>query len=144
MCHVLDLKGRLDHDRPTISLADLFLQKIQIVEINEKDVKDIFILLIEHELSEKEEPDKISLEYISKLLSEDWGFWYTTNLNLSKLKGLLGNYPQLTEDEKKSVTTKIDLISQKIKASPKSFKWKMRDRVGTKTRWYNMVEEVVR
>ena len=144
MCHVLDLKGRLDHDRPTISLADLFLQKIQIVEINEKDIKDIYIMLIEHELSEKEQHDKINLEYVAKLLGEDWGFWYTTNMNLGKAKGMLDNYPQLTREEKQFVSTKIDLISGKIADSPKSFKWKMRDRIGTKTKWYNTVEEVVR
>jgi hypothetical protein len=40
MCHTLDFRGRLELDSPTITLADFLLEKMQIVEINEKDIKD--------------------------------------------------------------------------------------------------------
>lgn len=143
MNHVIDLKDRLIIDRPTIDVSDLFLQKIQIVQMNEKDLKDLFILLAEHDLGE-DDSDKINLDYVSKLLSEDWGFWYTTVLNLEKLNGMLANYSQLSQDEKKSISTKTNAILEKIKTSPKSFRWKMRSKVGAKTQWYNLVEEVIR
>ena len=40
MSHTLEFKGRLELDYPTITLADLVLEKTQIVQINEKDIKD--------------------------------------------------------------------------------------------------------
>ena len=143
MNHVIDLKDRLNLDRPTISVSDLFLQKIQIVEMNEKDAKDLFALLAEHDLG-SDDLDKINIDYLSKVLSEDWGFWYTTTLNLEKIKALARNYPQLREEEKNSISSKIENISERIKKTQKSVKWKIRSKVGTRTQWYNPVEEVAR
>ena len=47
-CHRIPFKGRLELDFPTIPLADLMLEKMQIVEINPKDIKDALVLLLEH------------------------------------------------------------------------------------------------
>ena len=69
----------------TISLADLFLEKVQIVKMGEKDAKDIAILLLEHELGDQDK-GSINAEYISKLMADDWGFYYTTITNLRKLE----------------------------------------------------------
>jgi hypothetical protein len=44
-CHTIDFKGRLELDYPTISLSDILLQKMQIVQINEKDIRDTMVLL---------------------------------------------------------------------------------------------------
>jgi hypothetical protein len=143
MCHVIDLRDRLHVDRPTLSPSDLFLQKIQIVQINEKDIKDLIILLVEHDLGE-EDGDRINLKYVSQILSDDWGFWYTTTLNLDKLEHMLDNYPQLTADEKRKVKERVQAIRERLISSPKSFKWRLRERIGTKTQWYNVVEEVIR
>jgi hypothetical protein len=143
MCHVIDLRDRLKLDKPTITITDLFLQKIQIVQINEKDVKDLIILLLDHDTGE-DDNNKINLDYLSKILGEDWGFWYTTGLNLGKISTMVRNYRQLTDAEKKSIEAKIGVIEDRLKSSPKSFRWKMREKVGTKTLWYKEVEEVGR
>jgi hypothetical protein len=143
MNHVIDLRDRLELDKPTITPSDLFLQKIQIVEINEKDVKDLFILLAEHELAEDDD-DKINIKYISKILSDDWGFYHTTMLNLDKLAKLLPNYPILTKEESEAISGRAEAIVEKLKSSPKSFKWKLREKIGERQTWYNVVEEVVR
>ncbi|HMK83756.1 MAG TPA: hypothetical protein VK503_08565, partial [Candidatus Bathyarchaeia archaeon] len=45
MCHVIDYSDRLNLDSPTVPLAELLLQKLQIVQINEKDIHDLMILL---------------------------------------------------------------------------------------------------
>jgi hypothetical protein len=50
----------------------------------------------------------------------------------------------LTDADKKDVSGKVDAIIKALDETPKSMKWKMRERVGTKMRWYNEVEEVVR
>ena len=51
MSHTLDLRGRLDGPAPTITLADLLLTKLQVWEINRKDLGDTLCLLADHALS---------------------------------------------------------------------------------------------
>ena len=41
MCHVLDFADRIDRMPDTLDIADLLLTKLQVVELNEKDVHDI-------------------------------------------------------------------------------------------------------
>jgi hypothetical protein len=142
MCHIINFDGRLEIDRPTVSVSDLFLSKIQIVQLNEKDVKDVFVLLLEHQVGE-DDVEKVNLKYLAKLLSDDWGFWYTTVTNLDKMRSFLSGYSQLSDAEKQAIMERLEAISRALKESPKSFRWKMRDRVGTKVKWYNVVEEVV-
>lgn len=143
MCHALDFKNRLELDYPTISMADLLLQKTQIVKINEKDIKDIIILLREHQV-EKAEKKTVNVDYIAKLLSKDWGFWCTVTANLNKTKEFLDEYTNLTEADRKDVEAKLDKILKAIEDEPKSVQWKLRSKVGTKKKWYTDVEELVR
>jgi len=143
MCHTIDFKGRLELDYPTITLADMLLEKMQIVKINEKDIKDTIIMLREHDIGDSEK-EMINAKYISKLLSDDWGFYYTTTTNLNKIKSFLTEFSVLTEEDRKDVATKIDKLLVTIESEPKSFKWKMRAKVGISKKWYNEVEEIVR
>jgi len=76
MCHVIDFEDRLEVDNPTIPVAELFLQKAQIVEMNEKDWQDMCILLREHDVANTDK-DAINLGYVAKSLANDWGFYYT-------------------------------------------------------------------
>lgn len=139
MCHTIDFRNRLKADYPTISLADLLLEKTQIVKISEKDIKDIIILLRAHSLGETEK-EIINLSYIRKLLSNDWGFYYTFKSNMNKTKEALKRFDVLPED-RKDITIKIDNIMSQVENEPKSFKWKIRAKVGTKKRWYQTVED---
>ncbi len=41
MCHVIDLRERLHGPGPAVTCADLLLMKLQIVESNQKDLRDI-------------------------------------------------------------------------------------------------------
>ncbi len=143
MCHTIEFKDRLELDTPTITLSDLLLQKAQICKINEKDIIDMIILLREHKISEQEQ-ETINIRYIAKLLSNDWGFWYTFKTNLNKVKDFLGEYKVLTDEDRNDVATKIDTIIQALEAEPKSLKWKMRAKIGTSKKWYTEVEELVR
>ena len=100
MCHVVSWeKGRLDIDKPTISLADLMLEKLQIVQINEKDVKDVMMLLLEHGIGDSDN-EIVNGDYISKIMAKDWGFYYTSTTNLNKIKSLLGEYDALSPDDR--------------------------------------------
>src|SRR5260370_2678501 len=86
VCHVIDVKSRLDLDYPTLTLADLLLSKLQIVDIADKDLQDAIVLLLEHDVSDDEAPEFINKKYITGLLAADWGFYYTVNRNLLRLK----------------------------------------------------------
>jgi hypothetical protein len=141
MCHDIDFKGRLELDYPTIPLAEMLLEKLQIVQINEKDVKDVIILLREHEIGDKDE-ETINAKYIAKLLADDWGFYYTATTNLNKIKKLLDHYNELVENDQKLIEDKIDGLLNIIEGEPKSLGWKMRAKIGTKKQWYRKVEEI--
>jgi hypothetical protein len=140
MSHTLVFKDRLKLDSPTIPLVDLLLEKMQIVQINEKDIKDTIVLLREHAVGNGE-PQTIDSEHLSKLLSNDWGFYYTVTTNLKKVTEFLPVYTALSEDDRKDVSSKVSALIEKIESAPKSAKWKMRATVGTKKKWYEDVEE---
>jgi len=138
MCHTIELKTRLEVDYPTIPLADLLLEKMQIVQLSEKDVKDTIVLIREHEVG-NDDKDKININYIAKILSKDWGFYYTVTMNLKKIKGLIENYTALSDQDKEDVNRKIDKMLDAIEREPKSLKWKMRAKIGNKKKWYRDV-----
>jgi hypothetical protein len=138
--HPLDFRGRLELDSPTITPADLLLEKLQIVFPSEKDIKDLVLVLRAHDISQEEEKNKISTNFIATKLAKDWGFWYTVTSNLSGLRQYVDEYPSLTGEEKQDLISKVDRILQDIETKPKSTGWKMRSIVGTKRKWYNPVE----
>lgn len=143
MCHTIEFEDRLEIDFPTISLADMILQKLQVVKINEKDVKDVIVLLLEHEVGESDK-DTIDTQYIAKLLAGDWGFYHTVTTNLNKTRNMATNEygNMLVTEEVKTIDSKVDNMLSRFDGEPKSLKWKMRERVGTKRIWYREVEEV--
>ena len=55
MCHTIELGERLRLHPTTLSLADLLLLKLQIVELNEKDVRDVAGLLLDHGVGRDED-----------------------------------------------------------------------------------------
>lgn len=141
-CHEINFKKRLTIDYPTISLIDLVLHKLQIVEINKKDLIDMMILLRKYPLSQKEEKDKINIAYLAKICSKDWGWWKTATDNLQKLNQFCKQY--LTIKDAGIVSEKIKIILRSIEERPKSLSWKTRSIIGEKIRWYKEVEEVQR
>jgi hypothetical protein len=143
MCHTIDFENRLENDFPTLSLADLLLTKLQVVEINEKDVKDVLVLLLEHDLGESDK-ETVDTRYITKLLSNDWGFYYTVTTNLNKIRNIATERyaDMLTPQDLETILSRIQSFLSRIEKAPKSTKWKMREKIGTKKLWYSEVEEV--
>ncbi len=139
--HTINLRGRLEQDPITIPLAELFLEKMQIAKINEKDLIDTIMLLREYDFGETDN-DEINKNIILNYLTKDWGFWKTVVDNLNILKNFLNKYPQLTDEDKSIVSKRIDYILEEIEKAPKSLKWKMRSKIGTKMKWYQEVDEL--
>ncbi len=140
-CHPIELKGRLNLDPITIPLTDILLEKLQIVEINEKDLKDLVVLLLEHDVAEGHEPGRFDLSYIVGLLSAEWGFYYTVSLNFDRIRRYMETIPELTAEQKALVSSRMDTIWERVEAAPKGLRWKIRARVGPSRRWYNEVGE---
>jgi hypothetical protein len=136
MCHPLALKDRLDLEARTIPLADLLLTKLQVVEVNEKDLKDTAALLADHDIA----PEAIDPDRIVSLLRGDWGWWRTATENLGKVRDYATSLADL--EEGLVIRDRLDGLIGRIEDAPKTFKWKIRARVGEKVRWYDLPEEV--
>ena len=83
MCHKLDLKNRLTLNAPIIPLADLLFTKLQVVEITEREYRDVISLVHDHEVGDSDGPETINGQYLSKLCAEDWGIYKTLTINIS-------------------------------------------------------------
>lgn len=139
--HVISWSDRLEVDSPTIPLAELLLEKMQIFQINEKDIIDTIMLLLEHPLGDSDE-EVINIDRIARFLAKDWGLWRTTTMNLDKVKQMAGHYSQLNDDEQAQVAIQVDKSLASIEAEPKSRGWKLRARIGDRVKWYKDVDEV--
>jgi hypothetical protein len=142
MCHKLPLDDRLDVDPFTIPLAELLLSKAQVVQLNRKDALDIISLLFNNEVGD-EEKGQIGLNRIAWLCGQDWGLYKTTSMNLARVEEILGeNDLRITAAERDLVLERVHKIQKSFDDMPKSLAWQMRDKVGTRVRWYLEVEEV--
>ncbi|MEW6083967.1 MAG: hypothetical protein AB1607_05150 [Chloroflexota bacterium] len=140
-CHTIFWKDRLEVDSPTIPLTELLLEKMQIVQINEKDVIDTIMLLLEHPLGDIDN-ETINIKRTAKLCANDWGLWRTTTMNLGKVKQLAQGYTQLTAEQKTKVASQVDEILARLEREPKPLAWRLRDRVGDRVKWYKDVDEI--
>jgi len=140
-CHAIYWKDRLEVDSPTIPLTELLLEKMQIVQINEKDIIDTIMLLLEHSLGDIDN-ETINIKLAAELCANDWGLWRTTTMNLDKVKQLAGHYTQLTPGQKTKIESQVNDALARINTEPKPLAWRLRDRVGDRVKWYKDVDEV--
>lgn len=136
--HPIDYRGRLEINPLCVSFSDLLLQKLQIVQINDKDLKDAMLLLLAAEICEGEE-EGICGKYIAKLFSDDWGFYYTATTNLEKVKTAAKDVKVLKDNDRNIINDNIERLNECIENHPKSGKWKSRAKVGSKKIWYNEI-----
>ncbi|MFW9957788.1 MAG: hypothetical protein ACFFCT_06945 [Candidatus Odinarchaeota archaeon] len=139
MCHRIEYKQRLEIDTHTVPLAELLLQKMQIVKISQKDIIDTTILLREHDLAETDQ-NLINIKHISAILAKDWGFFHTVTTNLKKVRTLIQDFNVLSEQDKQIVRDRIDKMLHYFESTPKSSSWKMRAKVGESKKWYRDVD----
>ena len=140
--HVIDFRGRLELDNPTITIEDLLFEKLQIHDITPKDFKDVIVLLLEHNFGSKDNKEELDTDYIAKVLANDWGFYYDATNNLKKIADFAESFDLLNNDEKAKVKDKINTLLSIIEEEPKSKKWLRRAKKGTKKKWYNEVGEI--
>ena len=133
--------ARIELDFPTLTIADLVLSKLQIHTLEEKDRRDLQILILEHPLTDVDATESINVSRIASVLADDWGFWFDAKSNLNRL---LRSDPSVEENQFNELKIKIEKINTIIDSEPKSRNWEMRKLVGTRKKWWDEVEELVR
>jgi hypothetical protein len=139
--HVLPLQGRLEADSETLPLAELLVEKMQIFQLNEKDVIDTIMLLREHPVGGHDD-ETIHAGVVSRLTANDWGLWRTLTDNLAHVSERLPQYAQLEEEDRRVVRGRIEELLSRIESQPKTMRWKLRSAVGERMKWYKDVEEL--
>ena len=144
MCHKIPLAGRLQLHPITIPPAELLLTKAQIAELNRKDALDIASILLFTETG-ADDDGRINLTRLAQLCGSDWGLYKTTSINLKRVEDVVSDVKvNLTEPERGVIVKRIGEILRTFETMPTSLAWQMRDKVGTRVRWYEEVEEVAR
>lgn len=130
MCHTIQLGHRLMLETRTLTVTDLLLTKLQIVQLNTKDLQDMVAIFSEHDLASGP-GDHIDVAYLSSLMGGDWGLWRTTT----------GTLARVAETEP-SVAKKARALKDAFDRTPKNLSFKLRARLGERVRWYELPDEV--
>jgi hypothetical protein len=140
MSHVIPVDDRLAVDPVTLPLAELLLTKLQVVQLNEKDVTDALTLVHCFPVGDSDGPC-INGARIAALCAADWGLWRTFTANLEKCRERLPDY-DLSSDAKAEAAERLGDILDRIEREPRSRRWRLRAKIGERKRWYELPEEV--
>jgi len=143
MSHKLVFADRLELETPTLPAAELLLTKLQVAEVNRKDLSDAAMLLWDHELADGDGARQVNARYLESACADDWGLYTTVADNLARLRDLLGELVVHAEAAARIDARAADLAGR-LKSAPKSPRWRLRAKVGRRKRWYETPEEVVR
>jgi hypothetical protein len=139
MCHVIDFKDRLLLCEDTLSPADLLLTKLQIVELNDKDVLDTLALLQDLDLAHGTGAG-IDVDHLERVWGDDWPLWRTSQLTLEKIRNAA---PAVVgEAASAQILRSVASLRTLLDSGRKTLRWKVRARVGERIRWYELPEEV--
>jgi len=139
-------QGRIELDYPTITLADIVLEKMQIHDIGEKDIKDVVVLLRGHPLGEAE-LETVNVSRLCQALARDWGFYHDFQINMEKVLQFAEVYTRqgrMTAEDLEDIGVKVKKILDRAEAEPKTKEWLIRAKAGTTKQWWISVEEFQR
>ena len=139
MCHKLELGGRF-LPGATLTPADLLLTKLQIVELNSKDILDALALVVSHEIADEADGDVVGRDRLAAVTGGDWGWFTTARDSLARIRDRVAMAGPLAE----LATLRLDAIGAAMDDAPKSLRWRARARVGRRVPWYELPEEHVR
>jgi hypothetical protein len=140
MCHSLDLEDRLPAGLATLAPADILLTKLQIFEVNDKDLIDTIALLLSHPVTTSDNSG-IDTGRLAKITGSDWGWHTTLTDNLAKVSQRLST-AGLSNEQVEQVAQRIEQINNTLATAPKTLKWRARAKVGRRVPWYDLPEEV--
>ena len=137
MCHEIPLERRLDVQDDTVPLAELVLTKLQIIELNEKDVRDAVALFVEHDVTDDDAG--INGARVAELCARRLG---PLAHDHAEPRRRSRDAPRELRRRPRPRLRPARRLQERIEATPKSRGWKLRDKVGERKRWYEFPEEV--
>ncbi len=140
MDHELDFRPRLQLNTYAIDPADLFLSKLQIVRITEKDIHDVITLCKDVFVDVRPQPGVLDLQHVAEVCARDWGLYIDVMRNIDVVLDHLDDY-DLSPRDAARVRHTLQLAQRMMTEQSKTLRWKLRARIGKRLRWYNEVEE---
>ena len=140
MAHTIGFAGRLELEPYTVPLADLLLSKLQIYRITENDLIDLVVLFAEHDLGPA--PAGIDAARVASVLGADWGFFHGASQNLDGLDDAIARFDVLPTATSERVRDRVARLRVALKEAPKTSRWRLRARIGTRAPWYEHVDDV--
>jgi hypothetical protein len=137
LCHRIDLKRRIEAVPLTVSLADLTVLKLQVVETNEKDHLDLCAIFADHDLSDDD--SGVNSSYIASLAASNWGLWRTLGMVAERSEQFARELPEFAAGE--IVAERLRRLRVELDTVSKTRGWKLRARLGDRKRWYELPEE---
>jgi hypothetical protein len=143
MCHELDFRDRITRMPYTLDVLDMLLSKLQIVQLNDKDVRDITYLLSAYPVRPGTEPGSIALGLFGPIVSDDWGWWRTATMNLAKVQDLIraDSGRLVPAGARYDPAEQAGALAAAAHEVPKSRRWRLRSRLGDRVRWYQESQE---
>jgi hypothetical protein len=85
----------------------------------------------------------IDARVLREILGDDWGWWRTVTINLSRIETLIESDAErfVPATAQFDPIEQLRILQQAASEAPKSFRWRMRARVGERVRWYQIPEE---
>lgn len=140
--HTIEVRSRLDRHPVTISLEDLLMQKLQIVNLTANDLTDLSVLLATHPVVPGGgTAEELSGDYVAGLLGKDWGFHHTATRNLRRLRDGRDTGVDMGSQLNQAVRERSEQLLDVVDGSPKSLSWRLRAKVGERVQWWEDVDE---
>lgn len=136
MCHVVDFGGRLEGNSACVSLTELLVTKLQVVDLrsHSNHFLDSTALLCEGTKS------FLDFEYLSRACKGNWGLWKTMSDNVGEL---LASFAKAENGSVEGKALKIaGEVTTCLFACRKSIRWRIRSLFGVHWRWYDIVESI--
>jgi hypothetical protein len=140
MDHQLDFRDRLEINTYAIDPADLFLSKLQIGNLNEKDVHDVITLVKDVYVDFQPHPGVLDLHHVAEVCAADWGLYIDVMNNVDTVVERVPDY-DLSPRDAARVRRTLELAQDMMTEQAKTLRWRLRARIGKRVRWYSEVEE---
>ena len=140
MDHQIDFRDRLEINTYAIDPADLFLSKLQIVNLNEKDVHDMITLVKDVYVDFQPHPGVLDLHHVAEVCAADWGLYIDVMNNIDAVVEHVAEY-DLSPRDAARVRRTLELAQDMMTEQAKTLRWRVRARIGKRVRWYSEVEE---
>jgi hypothetical protein len=131
MCHAIPLAAAFEVERPTLPPWMLLVSKLQVVQLTEKDRLDAVALLLGCRY------DELEAERIAHPCADDWGLWRSLT---GTLRAIRRDPPALPADDGVRLRGVTARLLERLETEPKTLRWRLRDRIGDRVRWYELPE----